>query len=168
MSPNAGGGGGGGSCVGLSQWVQLCTWSPNKFWRSYSILWMRFSRVVRASDSQYRSRNCPGFDPSMLRHSEIWGAADEIVLNTVHKKNPPYKKIFTLWLGHTPILQVVVVQYWEILEEQKRKDKGWPQEINGYCNASCLWKRNEWRRPYCFLLSLQLAQSPSQWQQAQS
>ncbi len=46
-------------------------------------LWMRFRRVVRASDSQCRGRNCPGFDPSILRQSGIWGAADETVLNTV-------------------------------------------------------------------------------------
>ncbi len=45
---------------------------------------MRFSRVVRASDCQCRSRNSPGFDPSILRHSGVWGAADEAVLNTVH------------------------------------------------------------------------------------
>ncbi len=32
---------GGGGVHGLSQWVQLCTWSPNKLWRSNSIfnLW---------------------------------------------------------------------------------------------------------------------------------
>jgi hypothetical protein len=30
---------------------------------------MRSSRVVRASDRQCRSRKCPGFDPSILRHS---------------------------------------------------------------------------------------------------
>ncbi len=48
--------------------------------------WMRFSRVVRASDSRCRSRNCPGFDLSILRHSGIWGVADETVLNIVHKK----------------------------------------------------------------------------------
>jgi hypothetical protein len=49
---------------------------------------MRSSRVVRASDSQCLSRNCPGFDPSILRHRGICGAADEAVLNTgiVHKK----------------------------------------------------------------------------------
>jgi hypothetical protein len=52
---------------------------------------MRLSRVVRASESQCSSRNCPGFDPSILRHSGIWRAADETVLNTVHKKTqePP-------------------------------------------------------------------------------
>ncbi len=49
-------------------------------------LWMRYSRVVRASDIQFRSRNCPGFDPSILWHSGIWGVADEAVLNIVHKK----------------------------------------------------------------------------------
>ncbi len=34
MSPNAGGGGG---LRGLSQWIQLCTWSLNKLWKSNSI-----------------------------------------------------------------------------------------------------------------------------------
>jgi hypothetical protein len=58
---------------------------------------MRSSLVVRASDCQCRSSNCPGFDPSILRHSEILGKADEAVLNTVHKrkenpKNPPVKE----------------------------------------------------------------------------
>ncbi len=47
---------------------------------------MRSSRVVRASENQCRSRNCPGFDPSILRHSGIWGAEDEAVLYIVHKK----------------------------------------------------------------------------------
>ncbi len=47
---------------------------------------MRSSQVVRASDSQWRSRNCPGFDPSILWHSGIWCAADEAVLNIVHKE----------------------------------------------------------------------------------
>ncbi len=37
--------------------------------RSSPVMWMRSSRVVRASDRQCRSRNCPGFDPSILRHS---------------------------------------------------------------------------------------------------
>ncbi len=46
--------------------------------------WMRCSRVARVSDSQCRSRNCPGFDPSVLRHRGIWGAADKAVLNKVH------------------------------------------------------------------------------------
>ncbi len=55
-------------------------------------LWMRCSRVrvVRASDSQCRSRNCA---PSILRHSGTWGAADEAVLNKVHTK-----KGLTDWL----------------------------------------------------------------------
>ncbi len=47
--------------------------------------WMRSSLVVRPSDCQCWSRNSPGFDPSSLRHSGIWGAADEAVLNTVHR-----------------------------------------------------------------------------------
>ncbi len=50
------------------------------------IQWMRFSRVVRLSDSQCQSRNCHGFDPSILRHSGIWGAADEALLKKIPKK----------------------------------------------------------------------------------
>ncbi len=38
--------------------------------------WLRCSRVANSQC------NCPGFDPSILRHSGIWGAADEAVLNT--------------------------------------------------------------------------------------
>ncbi len=56
---------------------------------------MRSSLVVRASDCQCTSCNGPGFDPSIRRHSGIWGAADEAVLNKVWKKNkksPPKKK----------------------------------------------------------------------------
>ncbi len=34
-------------------------------------IWKEFH--VRASDSQYRSRNSPGFHTSILRHSGIWG-----------------------------------------------------------------------------------------------
>ncbi len=61
-------------------------------WMRSSLAWMR-SLVVRAFDCQCRSRNSPGFDPSIFRHSGIWGAADKAVLNTVHRrknqKNPP-------------------------------------------------------------------------------
>ncbi len=49
-------------------------------------LWIISRRVVRASDSQYRSRNCPGFDHIILRHSGIRGVVDEAVLHIVHKK----------------------------------------------------------------------------------
>ncbi len=51
--------------------------------------------MARASDSQCRRRNCPGFDPSILQHSGILGAADERVLNTVHKKpqNDPFQAL---------------------------------------------------------------------------
>ncbi len=61
---------------------------------------MRSSLVVRASDRQCTSCNGPGFDPSIRRHSGIWGAADESVLNTYSTKKiknpppPPKKKDF--------------------------------------------------------------------------
>ncbi len=48
---------------------------------------MRSSLVVRASDCQCTSCNGPGFDPSIRRHSGIWGAADEAVLNIVWTEN---------------------------------------------------------------------------------
>ncbi len=60
--------------------------------RSSPSLWMRSSRVVRASGCQCQSRNSPRFDPSILQHSRIWGAADEAVLNNVHKKEKNPKK----------------------------------------------------------------------------
>jgi hypothetical protein len=44
------------------------------------------AELVRVSDCQIRSRISPGFDPSILRHSGIWRAADEAVLNKVHLK----------------------------------------------------------------------------------
>ncbi len=48
--------------------------------------WMRSSRGVTASGYQCQIRNSPGFDPSILRHSGIWRAADEAALNNGHKK----------------------------------------------------------------------------------
>ncbi len=44
---------------------------------------MRSSLVVRATDCQCTSCKGPGIDPSIRRHSGIWGAADEAVLNIV-------------------------------------------------------------------------------------
>ncbi len=51
-----------------------------------NVIQMRSSLVVRASDCQCTSCIGPGFDPSIRRHSGIWGAADEAVLNIVRKK----------------------------------------------------------------------------------
>ncbi len=61
----------------------------------YIIYVMRSSLVVRASDCQCTSCNGPGFDPSIRRHSGIWGAADEQcwlnIVRTKKIKNPPKK-----------------------------------------------------------------------------
>ncbi len=56
---------------------------------------MRSSLVVKASDCQCTNCNGPGFDPSIRRHSGIWGTADEAVLNIVRKKK--IKKIRKRW-----------------------------------------------------------------------
>ncbi len=53
--------------------------------------WMRSIREVRSSGCPCRSRNIPGFDLSIHRHSRIWGTADEEVLNNIHKKEKIYK-----------------------------------------------------------------------------
>ncbi len=46
-----------------------------------------FEEWLERSDRHWcRSRNCPGFDPNILRHSVIWGAADEALLNKVQRE----------------------------------------------------------------------------------
>ncbi len=55
-------------------------------WMRTSPVWMRFNQVVRASGCQCQSRTSPRFNPRILRHSGIWGATDEEVLNK--KKSP--------------------------------------------------------------------------------
>ncbi len=66
----------------LRIWVILIVWS---FRWSYAIQYSVhrvdeiYSRAVRASGRQCRSRNCPDFATRILRHSGIWGAADEAV-----------------------------------------------------------------------------------------
>ncbi len=52
MSPNAGGG---GELRGLRQWVQQCTWSPNKLWRSNSIFNLWFYLFLFATLLLYMS-----------------------------------------------------------------------------------------------------------------
>ncbi len=47
---------------------------------------MKSGRVVRESlNTSDESRNIPGLNPGIFRHSGIWGAADEAVL--VNEKN---------------------------------------------------------------------------------
>ncbi len=76
---------------GTVAWLGFLTHSvPSCLHRTYLEVFLIFHqgsrvvdeiyRVVRASDSQCQSRNCPGFDPSIFRHSGLWVAADEAVL----------------------------------------------------------------------------------------
>ncbi len=67
--------------------VRICVITPQiRNTASCVKCYVRSSQVVRASDCQYRSPNSPGFHPSILRHSGIWGEADEAVLNKVHRR----------------------------------------------------------------------------------
>jgi hypothetical protein len=65
---------------------------------------MRSSRVIRASGCQCRSRNYPGFDPSILRHSGIWGAAKEAVLNIVQISDPCVAVVNSTLLEYSVLL----------------------------------------------------------------
>ncbi len=74
----------------FSQWF-YAVWRRLAF---TDFCWMRSSWVIRASGP---IRNSPGFYPSILRHSRIWGAADEAVLNNVSKKKKCNENISILF-----------------------------------------------------------------------
>ncbi len=48
-------------------------------------IWWDLAERLERLHVNAKSRTSPGFDPSVLRHSEIWGAADEAVLNKYDK-----------------------------------------------------------------------------------
>ncbi len=77
---------------------------------------MRSNLVVRASDCQCTSCNGPGFDPSIRRHSGIWGAADEAVLNIVRTKR---QKKFPQKILKKQNLGLVSMKYKSILDIHK-------------------------------------------------
>ncbi len=64
-------------------------WLPYT-WRNSSC------RVVRASGCLCQSCDSRGFNPSILRHSGIWGASDEAVLNKVMKRKKEKKSPFQM------------------------------------------------------------------------
>ncbi len=72
-------------------------WNKEKM---YIYSHQRYSCVVRTFDCQCKSRNSPGFYPSILRHSRIWGAADKAVLNKVHTETN---------LKNHPCLYIIVI-----------------------------------------------------------
>ncbi len=116
------------------------SWDGATLLTSYKnqVIVMRSSLVVRASDCQYTSCNGPGFDLSIRRHSGIWGAADEAVLNIVRtkrKKFPP-KKVMFFWFSsgvphaHYTLYTVSTVEHCGgffkerlVLAAEKRKTK---------------------------------------------
>ncbi len=90
------------------------------------------SRVVRASDSQCCVRTV---DPSILRHSGIWGAADEAVLNIVHKnKNPKKEDVweYKLQLLNQPPLQTGSTESTWTVQWQSCKEymERWPESLS--------------------------------------
>ncbi len=76
-----------------NNWIYHNLWKPKDCIsqiKQHQFSTTNTSLVVRASDCQSTSCNGPGFDPSMRRHSGIWGAADEAVLNIVRTKRKNY------------------------------------------------------------------------------
>ncbi len=64
-----------------------------------------------------QSRNIAGLDPSILRHSGIWGAAHEAVLNNVQKKKIqntifPKFRFVLLFLSFPPFFNMCI-QLWQ-------------------------------------------------------
>ena len=87
-------------CIGLNICIRYIRINPTESAKNVCtkcILRAKFvyrgsdlAELFRVPDCQFRSRNSPWFDPSILRHRGIWRAADKTVLNKVHlKKNPP-------------------------------------------------------------------------------
>jgi hypothetical protein len=72
-------------------WLKYSGWDIAECGWDTVELWMRNSRVVRTFGCQCQIGNSPGFNPSILRHSGIWWAADEAVLNNVPKKQKTKK-----------------------------------------------------------------------------
>ncbi len=66
------------------------------------------SRVVKSSNSQCQSCNCPGFDPSILRHSGIWSVAD---IKVVRKKARKKMSWFQTMVPNSPSYIMNVIYY---------------------------------------------------------
>ncbi len=52
----------------------------------FAASWTGVDRNIRSICAEQPTEEKSKFDPSILRHSGFWGAADEAVLNTVHRK----------------------------------------------------------------------------------
>ncbi len=98
---------------------------------------MRSSLVVRASDCQCTSCNGPRFDPSIRRHSGIWGAADEAVLNIVRTKKRKNKswsaknknKLDIKWRNQRVLQQeFFFARIYEAMNQLSGSRVNWPPE----------------------------------------
>ncbi len=78
--------------------------------RSSQVL-IRSSPLVRASNIQIKSRNRPGFDPSILLHSGILEVADKTVLNKVLKYQTLGSKLTEIGEGFMRIRGICLVNH---------------------------------------------------------
>ncbi len=99
----------------------------SQVWMRSSQVWMRSSQLVKASGYQCQSRNSPGFDPSILRRSRIWGAADEAVLNNVYRNKKIYKKSPSLKFPCTK-------RPWTISSKERKNQRKKREAVEG-CGA---------------------------------
>ncbi len=94
------------ACTGTCTLQTKCTYLDLAEW-----LW--------ASDCQCRSRNSPGLDPSILRHSGIWGVADEAVMKKAHKKSKKSPSFFLQYIFryikhiYTSLIKYTVIYTWQ-------------------------------------------------------
>jgi hypothetical protein len=65
------------------------------------------------SDRQCRSCNSPGFDPCILWHSGIWGAADEVLFNTEHRKKIQKIPLFIIFFIGSRIAPAISRFKWQ-------------------------------------------------------
>jgi hypothetical protein len=117
----------GGWDLAYADEIQPCGWD-------LAYMRMRSSLVVRASDCQCTSCNGPGFDPSICRHSGIWGAADEAVLNIVRKKEKKspqkiLKKKKIRYICFWPMFLYV----WAVLRILQSSSKNCKKNLDSYC-----------------------------------
>ncbi len=96
--------------INRSQTHECGNWDWGRTIPRKGIYKLDFLCSVRNSQWRYMTLefygNSPGCDSSILRHSGIWGTADEAVLNNVRKKNKAKNPLASIAKRHPKVLQL--------------------------------------------------------------
>ncbi len=103
-------------------------------------------RIVRASDSQCQSHSSPGFNPSILRRSGIWEAADEAALNKAQPTMEVLSVTSQLFLAASTSQQWLESLIWQLLRLHIYAAAPEPIFLNVYGAQESI-PRNEFRQP---------------------